>query len=253
MATFVKYVRETQMNMPACEQLYKEKEEKENQRKEKFNKEKPFIKFPGKYLYTTDYIECASICDDLLKEAEKVEDLLVLGFDLEWPFNFQTGPGSTALMQICANTNDKIVYLFQLSEIKKLPATLTTLLAHPKVRIVGVNIRNDVHKLCRDFPRINKEPLLKNCIDSRIQARDLTDLTGWSMDKLVNHFFDKSVDKNKKVRMSKWNVLPLSKTQKYYAATDAYVSLLLYQHLIKLDKEQEQGDKKEVNPLEELL
>lgn len=53
--------------------------------------------------------------------------------------------------------------------------------------------------------------------------------------------------------MSKWNVLPLSKTQKYYAATDAYVSLLLYQHLIKLDKEQEQGDKKEVNPLEELL
>lgn len=78
------------------------------------------------------------------KEAEKVEDLLVLGFDLEWPFNFQTGPGSTALMQICANTNDKIVYLFQLSEIKKLPATLTTLLAHPKVRIVGVNIRKYV-------------------------------------------------------------------------------------------------------------
>lgn len=53
--------------------------------------------------------------------------------------------------------------------------------------------------------------------------------------------------------MSKWNVMPLSHEQKYYAATDAYISLLLYQHLIKLEKVQEDEDKKEVNPLTALI
>lgn len=45
---------------------YKEKEKKENQRKANLNKEKPFFQFPGKYLYITDFIDCATICNDLL-------------------------------------------------------------------------------------------------------------------------------------------------------------------------------------------
>lgn len=31
------------------------------------------------------------------------------------------------------------------------------------------------------------------------------------------------INKDKKVRMSKWHIIPLSKEQKKYAATDAYV------------------------------
>lgn len=35
---------------------------------------------------------------------------------------------------------------------------------------------------------------------------------------------DKNINKDKKVRMSKWHVIPLSEEQQKYAATDAYVS-----------------------------
>lgn len=55
------------------------------------------------------------------------------------------------------------------------------------------------------------------------------------------------------MRHSKWHVLPLSKQQKYYAAADAYISLLLYKHLIKLEEEELLKENEEVNPLQELL
>lgn len=44
------------------------------------------------------------------------------------------------------------------------------------------------------------------------------------------HQLDETVDKNQKVRMSKWNVMPLDEKQLKYAAIDVYVSktMLLY-------------------------
>ena len=41
----------------------------------------------------------------------------------------------------------------------------------------------------------------------------------------------KKISKNPEVRRSKWHVQPLSDAQKIYAATDAYVSLLIYREL----------------------
>lgn len=35
---------------------------------------------------------------------------------------------------------------------------------------------------------------------------------------------EKAIDKNKKVRMSKWHVIPLDENQLMYAAIDVYVS-----------------------------
>lgn len=37
---------------------------------------------------------------------------------------------------------------------------------------------------------------------------------------------EKSIDKNKKVRMSKWHIIPLDQDQLMYAAIDVYVSKL---------------------------
>lgn len=47
---------------------------------------------------------------------------------------------------------------------------------------------SDIHKLARDFVGFDKELMLNNCVDSRTQARDCTGLTGWSMEKLTEHF-----------------------------------------------------------------
>lgn len=46
------------------------------------------------------------------------------------------------------------------------------------------------------------------------------------------------IDKDKKVRMSQWHIIPLSETQQKYAATDAYISLALFQHLSSLIRRQ---------------
>lgn len=42
----------------------------------------------------------------------------------------------------------------------------------------------------------------------------------------INFKVEKSIDKNKKVRMSKWHIIPLDQDQLMYAAIDVYVSIL---------------------------
>lgn len=73
-------------------------------------------------------------------EVESSKDTIVpVGFDLEWPFNFQTGSGKTALAQICLS--EEVCHLLHLYNLKKLPASLIALLTHSKVKLVGVNIK----------------------------------------------------------------------------------------------------------------
>lgn len=76
-------------------------------------------------------------------EIEKYDKIVPIGFDLEWPFSFQTGSGKTALAQICFSEN--ICYLLHIYSLKKLPAAFVVLLSHPKVRLVGVNIKKWVN------------------------------------------------------------------------------------------------------------
>ena len=67
------------------------------------------------------------------------EKIVPIGFDLEWPFSFQTGSGKTALAQICLS--EELCYLFHIYDMNKLPSSFIMLLSHPKVKLVGVNIK----------------------------------------------------------------------------------------------------------------
>lgn len=58
---------------------------------------------------------------------------------MEWPFTFTTGPGRTAVIQLCAGLD--ICYVFHVYNLKKLPASLIQLLIHDKVCLHGVNIK----------------------------------------------------------------------------------------------------------------
>lgn len=66
-------------------------------------------------------------------------EYLVFGFDAEWPFNFNTGPGKVAVLQISPSLT--VSYVLQISKLKKLPKGLSVLLAHPKTRLTGVNVK----------------------------------------------------------------------------------------------------------------
>lgn len=67
------------------------------------------------------------------------EDIVPMAFDMEWPFSFQTGPGKSSVIQICVD--EKCCYVYQLTNVKKLPSALVALINHPKVRLHGVNIK----------------------------------------------------------------------------------------------------------------
>ncbi|KAG7211798.1 hypothetical protein KM043_011029 [Ampulex compressa] len=189
----------------------------------------PLIKFGGRINYTNDFNGCAMICDDVIQEVERHEgETVPIGFDLEWPFSFQTGSGKTALAQICLN--DTACHLLHIYSLKKLPASFVLLLSHPKVRLVGVNIKNDIWKLGRDFKEFPAKKIVEsNCIDSGVFANQtLQRSCRWSLERLTAYLLKKRISKDPKVRNSKWHIEPLSPEQKSYAATDAYVSWYLH-------------------------
>lgn len=65
--------------------------------------------------------------------------MIPIAFDMEWPFTFQTGPGKTAVIQLCADID--LCYVLHVAELKKLPTTLVQLLTHDKVLLHGVNVK----------------------------------------------------------------------------------------------------------------
>ncbi|XP_049535237.1 Werner Syndrome-like exonuclease [Anopheles darlingi] len=193
----------------------------------------PFVDYAGSIEHYTILPDVAHSSQMLLTWIDrKATDAKVpIAFDLEWPFSFKTGPGRTALLQLCVEPDRCILY--QLSCLKHLPIALLQLLRHERVILLGVNIKNDLRKLARDFPEVSPvDSIIERCIDLGQFYNKLHNRTGiWSMDRLVQQVLKQRVNKDKRVRMSKWDVLPLSEDQKRYAAIDVYITLLLYQEL----------------------
>ncbi|XP_058126930.1 3'-5' exonuclease [Anopheles ziemanni] len=208
----------------------------------------PFAEYHGVIEYYTTMHDIAFCCHQLLQwvhsQLSDSAASIPIAFDLEWRFSFRTGPGKTALMQLCATT-DRCV-LLQLSCLKRLPLALLELLYHPRVVLHGVCIKNDMRKLARDFPEVDGDRLISKCCDLGQWYNTLHDSTGrWSMERLVQAVLRQRINKNNAVRMSRWDVLPLSEDQKLYAAMDVYITQQLYLKLT--EKQQQQLAEQEVD------
>ncbi|XP_034487111.1 Werner Syndrome-like exonuclease [Drosophila innubila] len=205
----------------------------------------PFIKYKGAIKYYTENHEIAASADEVMQWVDKQTDadVVPMAFDMEWPFSFQTGPGKSSVIQICVD--ERCCYVYQLSKLKKIPAALVALLNHPKVRLHGVNIKADFRKLQRDFPEVAAEPLIEKCVDLGVWCNEVCETGGrWSLERLANFIAKKAMDKSKKVRMSKWHVIPLDENQLMYAAIDVYIGQVIYREIeqrekLKLKNEQE--------------
>ncbi|XP_052900670.1 3'-5' exonuclease [Anopheles moucheti] len=200
----------------------------------------PFIEYSGAIGYYTTLQDIAFHSNNLLNQLlqQSTDQDIPIAFDLEWPFSFTTGPGRTALMQLCGNTD--YCLLLQISCLKRLPPALTELLYHPRVVLHGVNIKNDFRKLARDFPEVNADRLIARCVELGQWYNELNGSTGrWSLARLVEQVLKLRINKDKSVRMSQWNVLPLSYNQKLYAAIDVYIGQRLYLNLAEKQKEKD--------------
>ncbi|XP_048756196.1 bifunctional 3'-5' exonuclease/ATP-dependent helicase WRN-like [Ostrea edulis] len=193
------------------------------------------VSFTGSLVYSHHKSDCNLLCEEIELALCDVTGAFI-GFDMEWPVTYCPGrQEKTAVLQLC--TAADVCYVFHLSCIGSLPSGIQQLILSPKILKVGVGIQSDMWKLERDYG-LSVGPVIKSSVvdlsDYANQVLKANEM--WSLDGLLRHLFGEKIDKNPAIRKSDWSVFPLSNLQKSYAATDAFVSYLIYDKLNKIDK-----------------
>ncbi len=154
---------------------------------------------------------------DVWAAVEYLRDETLLGFDTESRPSFRRGDNHpVALLQLAGAER---VYLFQLQLLENLDPILA-LLADPSIRKAGVAIRDDIRKL---------QELGSFAPGNFVEISDLSrrlDITNTGLRNLSAIFLGFRVSKGAQV--TNWARPDLTQAQTSYAATDAWVSRLLY-------------------------
>ena len=149
--------------------------------------------------------------------AEKLQKEKIIGFDTETKPSFKKGVSNNiSLLQL---STEEEAFLFRLN-ITGFNGELTRLLSNPKIKKIGVGIRDDLRGLQR-----LKKFTPKGFIDIQelapkygIEVLSLKSLAGLLL----------GIRISKRQRLSNWEAEELSEGQKLYAATDAWAALRIY-------------------------
>jgi ribonuclease D len=155
--------------------------------------------------------------EDVRAAVDYLRDETLLGFDTESRPSFRRGDNHpVAILQLAGAER---VFLFQLQLIEDL-RPLFALLTDPSIRKAGVAIRDDIRKLqdLHDFKPANFVEI--SDLSRRIEVNN----TG--LRSLCALFLGYRVSKGAQV--TNWARSDLTQAQVSYAATDAWVSRLLY-------------------------
>jgi hypothetical protein len=170
-----------------------------------------------------------------------------VGFDLEWRATMKKNqpPGPVALLQLAV---PDFVLLLHIFHFDKIPEELIELLASRSVFKLGVNVKNDARKLHKDYGLV-----VNGILDLATHARRLHDANAQppatplcgrtqaealaafrtlsarpSLATISETFLNRGMFKGPQTRRSDWEIRPLSKSQFFYAACDAYVALAAF-------------------------
>lgn len=149
--------------------------------------------------------------------AEKLQKEKIIGFDTETKPSFKKGVSNNiSLLQL---STEEEAFLFRLN-ITGFNGELTRLLSNPKIKKIGVGIRDDLRGLQR-----LKKFTPKGFVDIQelapkygIEVLSLKSLAGLLL----------GIRISKRQRLSNWEAEALSEGQKLYAATDAWAALKIY-------------------------
>lgn len=174
--------------------------------------------------YPTKSFEGTIIVVEKLQDVEKAVKYLstqtILGFDTETRPSFtKNHTNSVALLQL---GNEEITYLFRINKIG-IPQPLKEILANEQIIKVGVAVRDDI----KGLQKISNFEA-KNFIDLQTIAKQLQ-LDAMGLRRLTPLALGFRI--SKKMQLSNWENIWLTKAQRQYAATDAWVSLKIYQKL----------------------
>lgn len=185
--------------------------------RESINKEElaelPLKQFKGKILLIDNNDKYQAAVNYLSQQK-------ILGFDTETKPSFKKGCiNQVALLQL--STAEK-AFLFRLNQIE-LNNGIKGILQNPNIKKTGVAIRDDIKTLQRlSFFKpegfIELQEMVKNF-----------GIQNFSLKKLSAIVLGFRISKSQ--RLSNWEAPQLTEAQQIYAATDAWVSLLIYQSL----------------------
>eukprot|EP01026_Neomeris_dumetosa_P082188 TRINITY_DN935_c0_g1_i8.p1 TRINITY_DN935_c0_g1~~TRINITY_DN935_c0_g1_i8.p1 ORF type:complete len:519 (-),score=83.67 TRINITY_DN935_c0_g1_i8:152-1645(-) len=192
--------------------------------------------YPGNILYLNNKKEVETQC---CKLSEK-EEILVVGFDMEWKPSFVKGVAQpkTALIQLCYLNKENTDYTCLLIHVVHtgLTPALQGILKSEEILKVGINITNDASKLQRDYG-VQMGGVVELMSEARGRVIREGQTSGYrgkvDMQTLVSELLQKEIVKDKQLRTGNWERAVLNVEQQKYAATDAYASLLVYDSLLK--------------------
>lgn len=157
-------------------------------------------------------------------EAEKacayLEKCEAIGFDTETRPAFRKGVShQIALMQL---STEDTCFLFRLNIIG-FPDCLANLLINPKVKKIGLSLRDDFSAIYK-----RKYLALANFVDLQDIVSDYG-IEDNGLQRIYGILFEKRISKGQ--RLSNWEADTLSEAQKMYAALDAWACLKIYNEL----------------------
>ena len=188
--------------------------------KEEIN-ELPLRKYEGEIELATEDDHQREIFEELARHE-------VVGFDTETKPAFKRGVRhEVSLIQLAVPNK---VFLIRLNHTGFTPE-LAALFADQQIRKVGISIKDDLRHLARlaDHHRIGFDP--EHILDLNDTAKQLN-VPHMGVKKLTAIFLGFRVSKAQQT--SNWENPTLTEQQQRYAATDAWVCLEIYQHLVRL-------------------
>ena len=177
----------------------------------------PLVQYEGK-------IEVVDTVEKFDVAIKRIFKCSIAGFDTETRPSFKKGlQYEVSLLQIYC---DDICYLIRLNKVG-FPDALRLWFEHEKICKVGLSLRDDVREL-RKKRKINPHNLID--LQSIVGEYGIEAL---SLKKLSSIVLGKRISKRQ--QLSNWEADVLTEPQKLYAATDAWVSLMIYQGLCESD------------------
>lgn len=173
----------------------------------------PPISFGGRIVVVDSPEQIESACNELLGES-------CLGFDTESRPAFQKGVvNRIALLQLSTPTT---CYLFRLNKIR-LDKAILKILESGRITKVGLSVAGDIRELgtLRRFRPKGFVDLQKLAPEHGIEDMSLIKIAAITLGGRIS----------KAQRLSNWEAVQLTPAQQLYAATDAWVSLEIYNRM----------------------
>lgn len=172
-----------------------------------------FLSFPGKIHLITNDSELRVVADDLLLVKE-------FGFDTETRPAFKKGEVyNVAMLQLSTETDAYVIRFGKISEFE----ILKNIFENADVVKVGVAIRDDLKQLQKRF-----QFAPHNFIELQTLAKT-KGLKNMGLKGMTEEVLQATISKGPKT--TNWEMPVLTERQIKYAATDAWIGLMLYQKI----------------------